>query len=250
MADDLINEIEDLKKLSPEERIEKLKKIQEKKQKEIEEARKLLAESVDEFEEETEQKSKIPIDQLKVDTAEMLLTLEDREMFTMKRFLSERALKDREGDQKRILRDRDIQELEKMLQKERIEAKEQQVEEWEKRLQEQRTQQQAAEAYTSGSGSRRPGAGGAGTDLNEVYRANPSPLQLQLEYYANEVQEMYKQAQESAGLMNQSTMDRLYQIQARVDQIKEYRDLNETIQDALQGLDRVLTVTKYNFKPV
>ncbi|HII89040.1 TPA: hypothetical protein HA253_05595, partial [Candidatus Woesearchaeota archaeon] len=89
---------------------------------------------------------------------------------------------------------------------------------WEKRLQEQRTQQQAAEAYTSGSGSRRPGAGGAGTDLNEVYRANPSPLQLQLEYYANEVQEMYKQAQESAGLMNQSTMDRLYQIQARVDQ--------------------------------
>ncbi|HII89041.1 TPA: hypothetical protein HA253_05600, partial [Candidatus Woesearchaeota archaeon] len=148
MADDLINEIEDLKKLSPEERIEKLKKIQEKKQKEIEEARKLLAESVDEFEEETEQKSKIPIDQLKVDTAEMLLTLEDREMFTMKRFLSERELKDREGDQKRILRDRDIQELEKMLQKERIEAKEQQVEEWEKRLreQEQRAQQQAAEA--------------------------------------------------------------------------------------------------------
>lgn len=243
MADDLINEIEDLKKLSPEERIEKLKQIQEKKKKEIEEARKLLDESVDELEEETEQKSKIPIDQLKADNAEMLLTLEDREIFTIKRFLSERELKDREGEQKRVLRDRDIQELEKMLQQERIEAKEDQVAEWEQRLREQQQRaQQTAEAYAPGT-RRQP-------DLNEVYQANPSPLQLQLEYYANEVQEMYKQAQESSGLISQSTMDRLYQIQARVDQIKEYRDLNENIQDALQGLDRVLTVTKYNFKPV
>jgi hypothetical protein len=80
-------DIEELKKLSPEERIKKLKEIEENRKKEIEEAETLISESMRELDDEQEKKE-IPIPQLKADDISSLLTVEEKRMFATKRFVN------------------------------------------------------------------------------------------------------------------------------------------------------------------
>lgn len=218
-------QIEELRHLSPEERIKKLKELEEQKKKEIEQARKILKQSEVELDEKKQLKAKLPIEQLRADNTEMLLTLEDREMFMIKRFLSERDLK-------QVLRDKDLTELENMLAEDKIAAEEQQVSDWEQR-QEEIKQEQAAATYEPQQPS-------------DMYGPEPTDLQQQLEFYANEVQEMYKTAQDSAGMINQSTMDRFYQIKTKFERAATYSDLDEGTQTALKSLDQALSSVKYS----
>jgi len=77
---------EEIKKLSPEERIEKLKKLEEERKKEIEEAHKLITESIREVEEAKEDKLRIPVPQLKSIDTTMLFGDEEKRLFKMKRY--------------------------------------------------------------------------------------------------------------------------------------------------------------------
>jgi len=80
--------IEKLRRLSPKERIEKLKEIQEKDKKEIEKAQELITESEDQAAQEEEIK-KIPVPQLKSIDIGALFSSEEKELFKTKRFTSE-----------------------------------------------------------------------------------------------------------------------------------------------------------------
>jgi hypothetical protein len=82
--------IEKLKKLSPKERIERLKEIQEKDKAEIEEAQTLIRESEEQAEREEEAR-KIPIPQLKSVDIGALFSPEEKELFKTKRFAAERT---------------------------------------------------------------------------------------------------------------------------------------------------------------
>jgi hypothetical protein len=89
-----MGEIEDYKKLPPEERIRKLMELTEKDKKEIDEAQRLIKETKLEVEEEKEKKLKIPIDQLKAEDMTQLISEEEKEMFRTKRFVSGQKKKD------------------------------------------------------------------------------------------------------------------------------------------------------------
>lgn len=80
--------IKELKKLSPKERVEKLKELQKKDREEIEKAQRLLRETEEEIsrQEETE---KIPIPQLKAVDIDALFSAEEKELFKAKRFAAE-----------------------------------------------------------------------------------------------------------------------------------------------------------------
>jgi hypothetical protein len=75
-------ELESLKDLSPRERIKRLEEIKKRREKEIEDATRLLSDS----EEELKEKEDIPIEQLKADSAEALAGETEKELFKMKRF--------------------------------------------------------------------------------------------------------------------------------------------------------------------
>ncbi len=79
-------DIEEIKKLSPEERIKRLKKLEEEKRKEIEEAQKLLKESAVELEREEKIKKEIPIPQVKAVDVGELFTQEEKQIFATKRY--------------------------------------------------------------------------------------------------------------------------------------------------------------------
>lgn len=81
-------DIDEIKKLSPEERIKQLKKLEEDKRKEIEEAEKLIKESVVELEREEKIKQEIPIPQIKAVDIGGLFTKEEKEIFATKRYQS------------------------------------------------------------------------------------------------------------------------------------------------------------------
>ena len=83
MADD---EEEDLKKLSPKERIKKLKEIQEKRKEEIEEAQKLLKQAQEESDIE-DQLKEIPIPQVTAVDIDELFSPEEKELFRAIRFV-------------------------------------------------------------------------------------------------------------------------------------------------------------------
>jgi hypothetical protein len=83
----MAEEINDLKKLSPKERIKRLKELQEKDKKEIEEAQKLLKEAEEESVIEDELRE-IPIPQLKAADIDELFSPEEKELFKAKRFTS------------------------------------------------------------------------------------------------------------------------------------------------------------------
>ncbi|MFH1182086.1 MAG: hypothetical protein V1702_03965 [Candidatus Woesearchaeota archaeon] len=79
--------MEELKTLSPEERIKRLKEIEESKKKEIEEAETLISESMREIGEAKEKKD-IPIPQMRAENISQLLTAEEKSMFATKRFVN------------------------------------------------------------------------------------------------------------------------------------------------------------------
>jgi len=87
MAND---ELEELKSLSPQERIRKLKEIEERDKKEIEKAQRLIKESVAEIEEGQREKAKIPIPQLKSVDISNLFTQEEKDLFKAKRYAGEK----------------------------------------------------------------------------------------------------------------------------------------------------------------
>ncbi len=79
-------EIDEIKKLSPEERVKRLKKLEEEKRKEIEEAEKLMKESVGQLEREEEIRRKIPVPQMKAVDIGQLFTKEEKQIFAAKRY--------------------------------------------------------------------------------------------------------------------------------------------------------------------
>ena len=83
-------DIDNLKKLSPEERLKKLKEFSEKREKEIKEAQDLIKRSEDEINTRKKFEEKIPIPQLITDEGETLGTSEERDMFKVHRFKSNR----------------------------------------------------------------------------------------------------------------------------------------------------------------
>ena len=79
-------EIDEIKKLSPEERIMRLKKLEEEKRKEIEEAETLLKQSEGEMEQEEKLRKEIPIPQVKAVDIGQLFTKEEKQLFATKRY--------------------------------------------------------------------------------------------------------------------------------------------------------------------
>jgi hypothetical protein len=74
-------ELKNLKKLSPEERIKRLKELEDERKKEIEEAEKMIKESQDEIQHQRELKSKVPIPQVAAIDVDALFSQEEKEIF-------------------------------------------------------------------------------------------------------------------------------------------------------------------------
>jgi len=87
---------EDLKKLPPEERIKRLKELEQKKKKEIEDAQKLIKESESELSEKVKTKQKIPIPEV---AAEDLKNLSDAEKDIVKQH---RGFREKNKDEEEI----------------------------------------------------------------------------------------------------------------------------------------------------
>lgn len=93
----MAKDIDEIKKLSPEERIKRLKKLEEEKRKEIEEAEKLIEQSTVELEREEKIKKEIPIPQVKAVDIGGLFTQEEKQIFATKRY-QERKLSEPEEE--------------------------------------------------------------------------------------------------------------------------------------------------------
>lgn len=113
-------DIEDIKKLSVEERIRKLKDMQEKNKEEIKKAQELLRESEEELEEKEKEKAEIPIPQLRAVDIGELFTEEEKQMFNAKRFKTE------EPEKKEEALEETVEAEEKKLTPEQIEQVQQQ----------------------------------------------------------------------------------------------------------------------------
>ncbi len=106
-------DLSDIKKLPPEERLKKLKELEAERKKEIEEARKLAAESEHEIALE-EIKRDIPIPQLTAVDVDTLFTQEEKDIFKSKRFTGEKI-----KEQKEVIPNQHIDQLEKMIEDEK-----------------------------------------------------------------------------------------------------------------------------------
>ncbi len=104
-------DLDEIKKLSPSERIEKLKELEKKKKQEAEEAKRLLMESEHEVA-LNEIKRGMPIPQLRSTDESNLVSAEEKEMFKAKRFGLSSKVKTPEDT---IIRDDGIKELENMI---------------------------------------------------------------------------------------------------------------------------------------
>lgn len=80
-----MSEIEDAKKLEPEERLRRLKELEEERKREIEEAEALIRDSVREIS-EAEEKRHAPIKQVTADGLSQLVTAEEKSIFKTARF--------------------------------------------------------------------------------------------------------------------------------------------------------------------
>jgi len=89
-------DIDDLKNLTVEDRIRKLKELEKKKKEEILKAQDLLKESEDELEDKERQKRQIPIPQLKAVDVTHLFSEEEKQIFNTKRFSQEKPKKEEE----------------------------------------------------------------------------------------------------------------------------------------------------------
>jgi len=98
MAEDIVTKIKELKNLPPEERIKRLKEIEEMNRKEIEEAHKLIQESEVEIEEQEKEKEQIPIPQVRAADIDMLVGEEERRVFATKRYVDVRRKADEETE--------------------------------------------------------------------------------------------------------------------------------------------------------
>lgn len=81
----MVADLKEIKKLSPEERIKRLKKIEEENKKEINEAEKLIKDSIREINIQEEIKD-LPIPQIKAVDIESLFSPEEKEVFAAKRY--------------------------------------------------------------------------------------------------------------------------------------------------------------------
>ena len=81
----MVTKLNEIKKLSPEERIEKLKKIEEENKKEINEAEKIIKDSIREINVKEKIKD-LPIPQIKAVDIESLFSSEEKEVFAAKRY--------------------------------------------------------------------------------------------------------------------------------------------------------------------
>lgn len=83
-----MKDIKEIRGLSPEERVRKLKEIEERKRKEIEEAESLRKASEIEIIEGVDEKARLPLEQLRAVNLDNLLTKEEKDIYSMKRFVS------------------------------------------------------------------------------------------------------------------------------------------------------------------
>lgn len=95
---------EELKKLSPERRLKVLKELEEKSRQEIEEARKLMAESEREIEIKEEIERDMPVPQLAAVDVESLFTPEEKELFRTKRFIGQKKEDEQAESREKIKR--------------------------------------------------------------------------------------------------------------------------------------------------
>ena len=86
----MVTNLKDIKKLSPEERIKKLKKIEKENKKEIDEAEKIIKDSIREINVKEEIRD-LPIPQIKAIDIESLFAPEEKEVFAAKRYKDLRA---------------------------------------------------------------------------------------------------------------------------------------------------------------
>jgi len=100
-------EWEEIKKLSPEERLKKLKELQEKSKKEIEEAQQLMTESQRELEIKEEHERDMPIPQLTSIDIDSLFGQEEKELFRAKRFVETRPAGEGKKDERAGARSRE-----------------------------------------------------------------------------------------------------------------------------------------------
>jgi hypothetical protein len=89
----MANEIDELKKLSVEERIKKLKEIEQKNKDEIKKAQEMLKQSEFELEEKEKEKESTPIPQMKAADIGELFTEEEKQLFKTKRFEEKKPAK-------------------------------------------------------------------------------------------------------------------------------------------------------------
>lgn len=102
----MVDKLDDIKRLSPRERLEKLRDLQKKNKKEIEQAQELMKESEREIEIEEELKD-IPIPQVKAVDVQQLFTPEEKEVFRMKRFVHETPQLE---DEQTVLEEKSLEE--------------------------------------------------------------------------------------------------------------------------------------------
>ncbi|MBU3941489.1 MAG: hypothetical protein KKF74_01100 [Nanoarchaeota archaeon] len=81
----MVTKLNEIKKLSPEERIKRLKKIEEENKKEINEAEKIINDSIREINVKEEIRD-LPIPQIKAVNIESLFSSEEKEVFAVKRY--------------------------------------------------------------------------------------------------------------------------------------------------------------------
>jgi hypothetical protein len=105
-----MTEIDDIKKLTPEERIRRLKKLEEEKRKEIDEAEKLLKQSEEEFEETEKLRKDIPIPQMKAVDIDALFTPEEKQLFATKRYKDSRPAEEEKEEKKEKPAESDLEE--------------------------------------------------------------------------------------------------------------------------------------------
>jgi hypothetical protein len=89
-------DIDDLKNLTVEDRIRKLKELEKKKKEEILKAQELLKNSEDELEDKENQKRQIPIPQMRAVDVSHLFSEEERQIFNTKRFSQGKPKKEEE----------------------------------------------------------------------------------------------------------------------------------------------------------
>ncbi len=117
-----MTDIDDLKRLSPEDRIRRLKEIEKKKKKELEEAKKLMDDSVEEVIEEDKQRAKIPIQQLKADDVSIIHNGQEAQMFETKRYTTNKTTEDEDTVEETVEDLPEIESLEEAVEKEHPDA--------------------------------------------------------------------------------------------------------------------------------